>query len=598
MPTISELKFPHSIKENLLLREDIILKCDTDLLLREKIKEVCRRDPIFFINGFCFTKNPSKPFPKIPFIVYDDFQDDSIREICEAIERGHDLGIEKTREMGVSWMIIYCFTWFWLFYENCDFRVGSRKEDFVDKIGDMDTLIEKVRFCLRYLPSWMLPKGYDESTHATYMKIINPENKNTIIGESANPHFGSGGRRKALLMDEFAKWDDSVAEAAWTSTHDVTHCRIVVSTPVGSANKFAQLMNGTKEKIKKLTLHWTLHPEKARDCYYLDGAGTKILLQDHKTAFKIWNENRQQKGAIIVRSPWYDVECERRSDSDVAQELDIDYIRSGFPYFAIVSVKRQRIWAPYTRRNPFSRIPFGRYIQGHITHFDNKFLFKDGGEEPWLNIFEEPEGHMEYVVGGDTSEGLSKGDESFLVIRSKYTRNVVATCSGLYQPDVFARYVYLASKLYNDALVAIENAVFGYAVNRDLETMGSHLYYTKKYETKDGGEEDTPKRGFTTSEKTRPLMLSKAEEEIRKQACDVRDPKIIQQMQTFIKNPKKGGRPEADGSMHDDGVIAFSIAGFVITENPYVPRTENLIAFKQREISEKIRNRKNAGFGY
>jgi hypothetical protein len=168
-------------------------------------------------------------------VIYDSFQREAILDLAKAIEIGEDRLVEKTRDMGASWIVLYVFIWFWLFHDNCDFRIGSRKEDFVDKIGDMDTLMEKVRFTLRFLPSWMKPEGYVESEHATYMRIVNPKNKNTIIGESANPHFGSGGRRKAILLDEYAKWETSVADAAWTSTHDVTRCRIVVSTPVGSA---------------------------------------------------------------------------------------------------------------------------------------------------------------------------------------------------------------------------------------------------------------------------------------------------------------------------------------------------------------------------
>src|SRR3989338_6931362 len=226
-----DISSPRSVSENLMSRDGLLKQCDTDFDFRSDIYSLCSKDPTFWINLFAWSKDPKNPFDKIPFILYEDFQDEVVLKIAEAIESGHDLLIEKTREMGVSWMVLYVFAWFWLFRKNCDFRVGSRKEEFVDKIGDMDTLLEKIRFCLRYIPVWMLPKGYEESKHATWCKIINPATGNTIIGESANPHFGSGGRRKALLLDEFSKWDDSVASAAWTATADVTKCRIVGSTP-------------------------------------------------------------------------------------------------------------------------------------------------------------------------------------------------------------------------------------------------------------------------------------------------------------------------------------------------------------------------------
>lgn len=558
--------------------------------------ELCSADPTFWISSFCWTKNPDLPnVPKIPFILYEDFQDAAVWEIVNAIEMGYDLLIEKSRKMGLSWLVLYVFLWYWIFRDNADFKAGSWKEDYVDKIGDMDTLFEKLRFAIRFLPLWMVPKDYNEKLHGTFNKLKNPNKENTIVGEAPTVHFASGGRRKAMLLDEFSKWESGVANGAWSATASVTRCRIVVGTPFGSGNKYASLANGTDEKIRKITLHWTLHPEFAKDAYYLDGSGNKIPIPDHKTAFRLWDQNRQQKDGIIIRSPWYDVECERRSESDVAQELDIDYLKSGHPFFSIASVKKQRIWTPVKRANPFTRIPYGNFVQGKVINLEHKFTFIESQADPWLNVFEEPEGHMEYVLGGDTAEGLPGGDECFAVIRNKYTRNVVATIHGNYKPDVFTQYCLLASKYYNDALSGVENAVYGYGVNRDLEQLGAHLYYTKKDETKDGPKE-TPKRGWTTSLTSRPLMLATAEEEVRKGACEVRDAKIIAQMQTFIKNPKKAGRPEADGGMHDDGVIAFSICGQIIQENPYKPRKDSDIL--SRAAVDKIKGNKNAGFKF
>lgn len=583
---------PRGALTNIEYRRDVLLKCLHPGPVRDNVYSLCSRDPVFWVNTFCYTKDPKKPtVPKVPFVLYEDFQDEAFMEIIMAIETGSDLLIEKTRDMGASWLILYAFTWFWIFRDNSDFRAGSRKEDFVDKLGDMDTLFEKIRFCLRFVPDWMLPVGYQESEHATYMKIINPVNGNSIIGESANPQFGSGGRRKAILLDEFSKWDASVAASAWTSTADVTRCRIPCSTPLGSGNKFAELAKGTKEKIKKLTLHWTLHPDKAKDAYYIDDDGTKVPLPDHKTAYAIWDKNRQQKGGIIIRSPWYDAECERRSDADIAQELDVDYARSGYPFFTMAAVKRQRVWLPCVRKNPFSKVPFGYYVSGKIVEIEHKFRFIETQDDPWINIFEFPEQYLEYLAGGDTAEGLEKGDESVFWLLNKYTTNTAATIHGNHAPEVFELYCHLASKFFNDALAAVENAVYGYKVNAGMEKLGTNLYYTRKDETKDGPQE-TPKRGFTTDARTRPAMLSMLEEDIRKGSTELRDGKLISQCETFIKNPKKGGRPEADGKMHDDTVIARAIAGYVLRQNPFKPRQSS--AAPAKVYTEQ----KNAGFGF
>ena len=488
--------------------------------------------------------------------------------------------------MGASWMVLYVYTWYWLFVPNSDFRVGSRKEDFVDKIGDMDTLLEKVRFCIEALPIWMRPEGFSASEHATYMKIRNPVNQNTIIGESANAHFGSGGRRKSIFLDEFAKWDQSVSYAAWTATADITKCRLVTSTPVGSGNKFAELARGTKEKIKKVTLHWTLHPEKNPGTYYFNGPD-RIPIEPEK-ANELWRRG------LKVRSPWYDRECERRSEADIAQELDINYLKSGFPFFSIESLRKQKPWKSLIRRLPTDPIPYGFYVRGKIREIDGKFDFFENQLETWAKIFEFPKSYMQYALAADTSEGLAKGDESFAVVRDKYSRNVVATIRGLIPPDQYARYIWLLAKFFNDAELAPENNNMGYAVCKDVEMMGCKLYYTPRLEQSTEG--DTKKRGFTTSAKTRPLILAQAEEEVRLQQCEIRDEDIIGQMETFVRDPNTG-TPRADGMFLDDGVMAYAICGQIITEKPLRVRGSG-DSIKADLIAKRTRELKNGGFRF
>jgi hypothetical protein len=498
--------------------------------------------------------------------------------------------MEKSRDVGASWMILYVFTHFWLFEKGSDFRIGSRKEDFVDKLNDIDTLLEKIRFTLKKHPIFLLPKGFAPDEHCAYMRIMNPENGNAIIGESANPNFGSGGRRKAVLLDEFAKWDDSVAEATWTSTADVSPCRIVVSTPVGSANKFAQLANGSKEKIKKLTIHWTLHPDKAKDAYYLGADGTKILLPDCKAAFECWDKHFGREGSK-VRSPWYDAEALRRSDADLAQEVDIDYLRSGHPFFSQVALAAQKIWPIFRRRLPTDAIPYGFHVNTRLAGIDNKVEVRDN-ENGWLRIYELPQKDWQYVVSADTSEGLAKGDEGFIVVRNKWTRNVVAAANGHYPPDDLAIKINLAAKFYNDADEVPENNNHGHTVCEELKKMDGKLYWSKR-EDKDGNMIVT-KAGWTTDQKSRPAMLDQMEEEIRKGAIELRDEILIAECKTFV-NHAKTGKPEADGDFLDDGVIACAIGSAVIKELPFKPTNDDARKAKQAALVAEY-SRPQGGF--
>ncbi len=390
---ISLVSYPREINANVDFRHKLFVAASQDNELAADVRRTCQENIMFWIDLFCWTKDPRKDPDILPFITYDAYQRDSILEIEMAIDKGYDLLGEKSRDMGFSWMVLYVFEHKWLFETGSDFRLGSRKEEFVDRIGDIDTLFEKLRFNLERQPRFLMPPKFDWRKHSGYMKLLNPYNGNAMIGEAANENFGSGGRRKAALLDEFSKWEPRVANGCWTSMADVTKCRIPISTPKGSGNKFAILAKGTKEKIRKLTLHWTLHPEKSKGAYYFDSDGkTKIMidLEDPRMAFNIWQRGKK------VRSIWYDAECERRSATDVAQELDINYLQSGAPFFDIEALAKQKAWKFFKRALPMSPIPAQRYIRGTIVELDNKYELRevDGG---WIKIFELPKEGMQYV---------------------------------------------------------------------------------------------------------------------------------------------------------------------------------------------------------
>ncbi len=574
--------YPKEFTANITYRAQLLKACETDELLKTEVKALCKKDILFWINCFCYTKDPRRKPDVLPFITYEAYQEQYILDVQSAIDKQEDLLTDKTRDMGVSWMILYVFAHKWLFEDGSDFRVGSRKEDFVDKLGDIDTLLEKVRFNLKRQPLWMLPAKFNFDTHAGYMKIINPENGNCIIGESANEHFGSGGRRKALLLDEFAKWEDKIAEAAWTATADVSRCRMPVSTPVGSGNKFAQLASGTKEKIKKISLHWTLHPEKGKDAYYLDN-GVKIPIATSQEAFKLWQQG------IKVRSPWYDAEAERRSEADLAQEVDIDYLRSGHPFFNLQSLSKQVIWVYFQRRSPLDSIPRGKHIRVNLVEIDNKIELRES-IDGWLRIFEMPEEGKQYVASADVAEGLAKGDEDFLTIRDKWTRNVVATANGAYSTDDWAIKIQRAAKFFHGAKLAPENNNHGHSVCQDLKTMDCDLYETKHINP-NNDKETIIKPGWTTTAQSRPLALDQLEEEIRKVSVELRCEVLIAQCKTFVFNVKNG-KPEADGNFLDDGVIAAAIGSAVIKEFPFKFQAPEIKKAKQRtavrEMSKPI----------
>jgi phage terminase large subunit len=203
--------------------------------LQQLLLEASRRDIVFWFNTFCWTFDPRCPQPNLPFCLYP-FQAWFVRELEDRIDQQQDWGVEKSRDMGVSWMVMLVLQHGWLFKSGWNLHIGSRKEAEVDTtIADPSTLFGKFRYNLKRLPAWMRPPVRDKK-----LSIQNLSNHNLLTGESANPSFGRGHRQRCIFLDELAFWD--AADSAYGSASETTRCRGVTSTPYGDNNRFAQLM--------------------------------------------------------------------------------------------------------------------------------------------------------------------------------------------------------------------------------------------------------------------------------------------------------------------------------------------------------------------
>lgn len=232
----------------------------------EEMKLKASEDPIYFFETFLKIYNPNKTPTETPFKLYS-YQKRLIRDLLSCIETGEDVFVDKTREMGVSYVSLGIILWLWLFRPGFTALIGSRKEELVDGrrggvIGSKDaSLFSKLGYMLERLPPFIVPAGFIPKKHFTFMSLINPENGNAVTGESANPNFSRSGRYTLIFLDEFAFWPD--AYRVWGGTADATHCRIVVTTPGDRPGKAKRLRFGLDhEKIKIIEVPYYLHPEK------------------------------------------------------------------------------------------------------------------------------------------------------------------------------------------------------------------------------------------------------------------------------------------------------------------------------------------------
>jgi phage terminase large subunit len=233
-----------------------------------------------FIEDWCFTYDPrnvNRGLPAfVPFVLFDHQR--VFVDWMTGQYRGRKGGlVEKSRDMGASWVALAWAVCLWLFEPGVKISVGSRKESLVDTLGDPDSLLEKVRILIRELPKEFQPLGWNEAAYARHMKIVNPENGAVITGE-AGDNIGRGGRSSVYLLDEAAFVENpEKAEAALSQNTD---CRFDISTPNGVGNPFYMKRFGGAVEV--FTFHWTKDPRKddvwyARQCATLD---PRVLAQE------------------------------------------------------------------------------------------------------------------------------------------------------------------------------------------------------------------------------------------------------------------------------------------------------------------------------
>ena len=254
------------------------------------IRELCKRDPVMWIELFCWTKDPHKTPASLPFILYP-FQVDYIDTLQEKLRKKESILVEKSRQLGISWVTLVWLLYHWNFDNDFVALISSRKEELVDKGGSTgggkeDTLFYKLDYNLNKMPAYILPQGYNSKTDRRHMLLTNKKRNSVIYGESSNKNLGRGSSLTVAMLDEFAAFPD--AREAWDSVSEATNIKIVISTP--KAHTFFKTLRFSKQ-IDVQTIHWRQHPEK-----------------DDK---------------------WYEAQKKIKSSETLAQEVDLSYDVTG-----------------------------------------------------------------------------------------------------------------------------------------------------------------------------------------------------------------------------------------------------------------------------
>jgi hypothetical protein len=418
------LVIPKLPRENLEWRRNIRREANKDPGLRKVLRQACASSPIFWVNAFGWTfhqyniredgrqASVKGTDAHVPFITWA-CQDNVITQLRDCIDNGENVLIDKSRDMGASWLCLTVFHWYWQFIPSVTFLEMSRTEKYVDVRGNMDTLFEKHRYLHKMQPVWLRPEMDDN-----LLRLRNEKNGNLLVGESTNQHAGQGARKTAVLLDEFARVRE--AEEIDLALSDTTPCKIYNSTPQGPGTWFSRLKKSRACRI--LELPWFAHPDKSKGAELVDDEGADIGYSC--VPGKKWT------------SPWYRHQQDTRSKRDLASNVDMNHGQAGRTFFDSGEIEQHR------RRFQTAPRLTGRLIYSLGDQRSDSRLkllreeavdeirFIRGGDENrwqlWCElIVNRPDQTHAYTIGVDISAGTGTSN-SVITIYDATTNRVVA----------------------------------------------------------------------------------------------------------------------------------------------------------------------------
>ena len=177
-----------------------------------------------------------------------------------------------------------------------------------------------------------------------------------------------------------------------------------------------------------------------------------------------------------------------------------------------------------------------------------------------LSIYRPHVDGEQYVIGADVSMGVRGGDYSCAQILDSKKRQVAVWRSHVH-PDYFATVLYALGEYYNEALIIVENNSHGILTCTRLgKDMAYPNFYTEVQVDK-LTDRETVKLGFTTTSKTKPLIIDQLRASHRDDELELNCKVTIREMLTYIVT--ETGAMEAEAGCFDDCVMSLALANHI-----------------------------------
>lgn len=393
------------------------------------------------------------------------------------------------------------------------------------KLSVAANLVKKVKLAIKSLPEWLRIANVTIDNRNSFEL----SNGSLIKASSTSGDAGRSEALSLLVVDEAAHVEgmDELWTALYSTLSTGGRC-VALSSPNGVGNWFHKTYTEAdegKNDFKPTRLIWDVHPDRDKN--------------------------------------WYEKETRNMSRRDIAQELECSFNMSGETVFHGEDIDRilEKVCEPKYK-----------------TGFDRN-----------LWVWEEHRQEFSYIISADVARGDGKDYSVFHVMKLE-TMEIVAEYQGKVTPDIFSRVLFDAGREYGNCMLIVENNSVGFAVlDKLIESGYPNLYYSIKstHEYVDQYEAELRSNsvaGFTTSMKTRPLIIAKMEEFVRNKLITIYSSRLFNEMKTFVWNH---GRPQAMRSYNDDLIMACAVGCWVRDTALVVDKRD--VEYKKAMIDSMIR---------
>jgi len=172
-----------------------------------------------------------------------------------------------------------------------------------------------------------------------------------------------------------------------------------------------------------------------------------------------------------------------------------------------------------------------------------------------FEVWRDPNPQHGYVLGVDTSEGLSHGDYSCVQVLDLNTGEQAAVWHGHIPPDELAEEVLSIGLWYRDALCCVESNNHGLTTLTVLRQLGYPNLFRKR-SLNQATTRVSQEFGWRTTRTSKPLLIDDLGMALRAGELALFDEGTFAELRTFVRTE----RGSMSGSPYDDRVIALALA--------------------------------------